>query len=290
MKRSIPFLLLLAVALAACGGAATSTGDDLAATSATGGGVLPPEPQEITFTASDGQELTGFYYPAAVNPAPVVVFMHWVGGDKSDWYELAPWLQNRGLENPFENPGVETWWDPSWFPAVPEGASYGVFLFSFRGCSPYNAGCPAITPAEWLLDAQAAMETARGLAGVDPTRVAAIGASIGADGAPDGCAWLNEQYPGSCRGALSLSPGGYLGLPYADVVGGLGDSDPATAAWCVADETEYTVCETAASSGNGAYQSFKVPGGSHGNRLLEPELEPLPMQLILDFLAAAFPG
>ena len=290
MNRNIPFLLILAIALAACGGAATPTGEDLAATPATGGEALPPEPHEVTFTASDGQELAGLYYPAAVTPAPVVVFMHWNAGDKSDWYELAPWLQNRGLENPFENPGDETWWDPTWFPAVPERISYSVFIFSFRNCSPYEAGCPEMTPKFWLLDAQAAMETARDLEGVDPSRVAAIGSSIGADGALDGCAWLNEQHPGSCQGALSFSPGGYLGIPYPETVGELGGNDPATTAWCVADESEYAVCEAAKAAGNSAYQSYEVPGGSHGNRLLNPELEPLPMQLILDFLAAVFPG
>ena len=114
MKRTLPFILVLVVALAACGGGAdTGSGDDAQSTPAEGGGILPPEPQEITFKASDGQALTGYYYPAAVSPAPVVVFMHWVGGDLSDWYEVAPWLQNRGLKNPFTNPGSEPWWDPT---------------------------------------------------------------------------------------------------------------------------------------------------------------------------------
>jgi hypothetical protein len=133
------------------------------------------------------------------------------------------------------------------------------------------------------------METARGLAGVDPARVAAIGSSIGADGAPDGCAWLNELYPGSCQGVLSLSPGGYLGIPYADIVGKLGENVPATPTWCLADGNEIVMCEMAESAGNTAFQSFEIPGGSHGNHLLSPDLEPLPMQLILDFLAAVFP-
>ncbi len=84
---------------------------------------LSPEPQEITFQASDGQTLTGLYYPAAVNPAPVVVFMHWVRGNQTDWYEIAVWLQNRGLVNPFPVPAQDPWWDPSWFPPVPANRS-----------------------------------------------------------------------------------------------------------------------------------------------------------------------
>jgi hypothetical protein len=211
--------------------------------------------------------------------------MHWVGGDQSDWYEIAPWLQNRGLTNPFQNPGTEAWWDPSWFPAVPTGASYGVFIFSFRGCTPYNTGCPTWTPELWLLDAQAAMLAAWGLEGADPDRIVAIGSSVGADGAPDACAWLNDLHDLTCDGALSLSPGSYMGRPYMDVVRELGEYEPPIAAWCLADENEIGICEAAEGSNNDAWEIFMIPGGSHGNRLLRPDLSPLPMQIILDFLA-----
>ena len=34
---------------------------------------LAPDPQEISFTAADGQVLQGYYYPAAEENAPVVV-------------------------------------------------------------------------------------------------------------------------------------------------------------------------------------------------------------------------
>lgn len=291
MKKLIPFLFIFLIALAACGSNGTeeavapeATGE-LESTPAEEGGVLPPEPQEVTFLASDGQALSGYYYPAAVSPAPLVVLMHWVGGNMSDWYEIAPWLQNRRLDNPFDNPGTETWWDPSWFPAVPAEASYGVFIFSFRDCAPYDAGCAGMTPEAWLLDAQAAMETAWELEGVDPTKVVAIGSSIGADGAADGCAWLNEQHPGACQGALSLSPGGYLGVPYHEVVGALGGTEPATAAWCLADEVEVGICEGVDAASNTAFKIYTIPGGSHGTWMLKPDLDPLPLQLILDFLA-----
>ena len=246
---------------------------------------LPPEPQEITFQASDGQALRGYYYPAAVNPAPLVVLMHWAGGDMSDWYEIAPWLQNRGQANPFPNPGDEPWWDPTWFPPVPQDASYGVFIFSFRGCAPYRVGCRSGTSAEELLDAQAAMSTAVTLESVDPTKVVAMGSSIGADGAIDGCVFLNEQQPGSCQGALSLSPGNYLTISYAEAVKSLGENQPPVAAWCLANEQEFGICEAAEMVGNPLYRDFMIQSGQHGNMLLRPGLEPLPMQLILDFLA-----
>jgi predicted esterase len=287
MKKLIPFFFILGFALAACAGvvppdaAATPTPQSQPGAPV----VLPADPQEIVFQASDGRMLSGYFYPAAVSPAPVVVMMHWVGGDKSDWYEIAPWLQNRGLANPFPNPGTEYWWDPSWFPAVPAGVSYGVFIFSFRDCSPYDAGCASWTPEGGYLDAQAAMQKATTLEGVDPTRIVAIGSSVGADGAPDACAWLNEQQPGSCRGALSLSPGNYMNIAYTDVVQTLGSSDPPVAAWCLADENEYAICQAAEGSGNPLFLEYLIPGGSHGNRMLNPDMDPQPMQLILDFLA-----
>jgi pimeloyl-ACP methyl ester carboxylesterase len=308
IRKSLVIFLFIAIALAACG--PTGTPPALATDASSqitqpptqdqeqpeqtpteaqsGQASLPalaPEPEEITFQASDGQELSGYYYPAAVNPAPVVVFMHWVAGNMADWYEIAPWLQNRGLKNPFPNPGDESWWDPTWFPPVPQGTSYGVFIFSFRSCEPYDTGCTTGTPPEWLLDAQAAVDTASQLDGVDPTKVVTIGSSIGADGAIDGCAYLAEQQPGSCQGALSLSPGDYLTVVYREAVKSLGEAQPPVAAWCLADEFEVEFCNAASDVGNTKFNPVEIPNGGHGNFQLRPDLEPLPMQLILDFLS-----
>lgn len=245
---------------------------------------LPAEPQPVTIISTDGTELKGYYYPAAVNPAPLVVLMHWAVGDMSDWNEVAVWLQNRGQANPFPNPGSEPWWDPTWFPAVPADKSYAVLVFTFRGCLPFGKGCQSFDREKWLQDAQSTMLFAHGLEGVDPARIVAVGSSIGADGAPDGCEFLNEQFPGSCQGSLSLSPGGYLTIPYEEIVAEMGHTDPPTPAWCLADEIEIAVCETAKGSENSVFNSFMIQGGGHGNDLLKPDLDPLPMQLILDFL------
>ena len=246
---------------------------------------LPPEPQPVSIPSTDGVMLDGFYYPAAVENAPLVVFMHWVGGDKADWYELAVWLQNRGQANPFTNPADMPWWDPSWFPSVPADRSYAVLIFSFRDCQPYTEGCQTMDQAGWLEDAVAAMRFAREIEGIDPERIAAIGSSIGADGAADACERINEEFPGTCQGSLSLSPGDFLEVSYSDVVSKMGNSNPPVAAWCLADESEYGVCKAAEGASNPAvYKAFLIPDGSHGNMLLRPDLDPLPMRLILDFL------
>jgi hypothetical protein len=76
-----------------------------------------------------------------------------------------------------------------------------------------------------------------------------------------------------------------MGIAYPEVVAQLGSSDPAVTAWCLADENEFGICESAEMAGNTAYKDYLISGGSHGNRMLRAGLDPLPMQLILDFLA-----
>jgi hypothetical protein len=243
---------------------------------------LPPEPRLVTFTAQDGQALQGLYYPAAVQSAPLVVLLHWAPGDQNDWPEIAFWLQNRGQGGKTPNPKKYAWLDPSWFPPMLQGQSFAVFTFNSRGCA---GGCKTFNRAGWLLDAQAAMQTASELEGIDPQRIVTLGASIGADGAADGCAWLNAQSGKSrCLGALSLSPGNYLTLPYADAVKSLGAEQPAKPAWCLyaeKDAESVTAC-TSASGAN--YRVVSYPGTPHGLMLVDPTVEPSVMQLILDWL------
>jgi hypothetical protein len=244
---------------------------------------LPPEPQEITFEAEDGIVLQGRYYPAAVNPAPIVVLMHWAGGDRNDWNEIAFWLQNRGLAGTSPNVGTAPWLEPTWFPPMIAGQSFGVFTFTFRDC---DGGCNNFSANRelWRRDAFAALKKARELEGVDPMLVSTFGASIGADGSPDACGPFNHEFEGGCLGALSLSPGGYLRVPYADAVKVLDEFDPPSPAWCffsTGDGEASTACKSA--SGD-LYQTFEWSGDSHGMVLLQPDIEPSAMELILDFL------
>lgn len=241
---------------------------------------LPPEPQDITFEAGDGQPLEGKYYPAATDPAPVVVLMHWYPGDQNEWAEIAHWLQNRGLHG--EGDGVP-WRDPAWFPEMPADSSLAVFTFTFRGCA---GGCQEPDPGGWLLDARAAMEQAAALPGVDANRVVSVGASIGGDGAVAGCAWLVAGDGADCLGALSLSPGGYLIDSYGGMVQQLGQANPPRQAWCFYDENEESAQVCTSLSG----EHFRTQGWSgghlHGLHLLNPNAVPNPLNLLIEFLAA----
>ena len=237
---------------------------------------LPPEPQEISFQAEDGQNLQGRYYPAAADGAPVIILMHWAPGNMDDWNEIAFWLQNRGLSGSSPNVGQQPWLDPSWFPALPEGKSYAVFTFNFRSGD----------RSKLLLDAQAAFNAARDLPGVDPNRIVSFGASIGADGAPDGCAWLNENAGGGCLGALSLSPGSYLTVPYSEVVEKLGAETPPRPVWCFFSSGDTPSAETCQSVSDDHYRMVEWQGGGwHGMELIDPARDPNALVLIMDWLA-----
>lgn len=240
---------------------------------------LPAEPQAVVFQAADGAPNEGVFFPAALDGAPMVVLMHWAPGSACDWQAIAPWLQQRDMAWDCTAEQGDPWLDPSWFPALPAGASYNVFVFSFRGCG--DQGCTAFSPEGWLADAQGAMQAAARLEGVDPQRVIAIGASIGADGAADGCAYLNEQEGKACRGAFSLSPGSYLTVPYDGAVAAIdGDGHPA---WCLYAPKDAQAAEACESASGEHYELLADPNGGHGMVLIQPGLDTL--QKMLDFIA-----
>jgi hypothetical protein len=207
--------------------------------------------------------------------------MHWAPGDQGDWVEIAYWLQNRGLGGQTPNPGNVPWLDPSWFPETLEGQSFAIFTFTVRGC---EGGCSSFDPDGWLLDAQAAMKAAQGLDGVDPQQMVAMGASIGADGAPDGCFWLNTESENSCLGALSLSPGSYLTVPYADAVDTLGAEQPPKPDWCLFAVQDTESAQACQSASGDHYRMEQYGGSPHGMMLIGPDIEPNVLLLILEFL------
>lgn len=226
--------------------------------------VLPFAPQRIAFKSEDGTPLVGTYYPAGVNPAPLVVLMHSRGSSKQLWSDwgLVEWLRNRGLPNPGARAGV--------YPSMPAGLSFGVFAFDYRGHG--ESGWINDDPQGWLLDALAAMQVGRNLPGVDPERLITIGTSIGADGAIDACA-------AGCLGSLSLSPNNFMNVPYHAAVAALDfEQKPA---WCLASVLDMG-CPARAAGVH--YRAIIYPGQRHGIRLLDPALRPNVGQTILDFL------
>jgi len=238
---------------------------------------LPPEPQTITFTTEDGVELSGLYYPADRPSAPVLVFMHWYPGDQSSWTEIARWLQNRGGPGPG---GDVPWRDPAWYPELEKDRSYAVFTFTFRGC---EGGCQEARHQEWRLDARAGAAQAAQLPGVDPERMVVLGASIGADGAAVGCA----AYPDICRGAFSLSPGNYLGNDYQAEMQSLGSARNPRPVWCLYDRNDHTADLCRELEGEHFTTQSYSNGYLHGMHMLNPDLAPNPLELMLEFLEEA---
>lgn len=317
LKR-IPILLLAALLLAACAPGGEPASDEPTATAApqdpgptattppepdpeptadnpwqSANPPLPAEPQAQTFTTPDGRTLNGWYYPASANPAPLLVLMHWAGGDQYDWWQIAPWLQNRPAEyTPGQWPGTGlngAWLDPSWFPEIRPEASFGVLVFDFSGfgSSPFGGD----VPADWLMDAAAALDFAATLEGADPNRLLAMGASIGADGAVDACTLLNRQTPaeGTCIAALALSPGNYLGAPFSFSDGAveLADTQHLVACLTAAGDSESgPVCGDIDHSDVGV---FFFEGNAHAMSLIAPQqqaAEPPDAGTVLDIVLA----
>ena len=166
---------------------------------------------------------------------------------------------------------------------MPENVSFNVFFFDVRG---FCESQPMIGSREdAVLDAKAAFAEVSLMETTDPNRIVAIGASIGADGAPDGCL-LHNQESNTCLGAFSLSPGSYLGMTYADVIRDLDGSDvpPAVPVWCLTAEEDGQSFGTCESASGALYQKFLFPGSDHGMMLVTPSTDPNPLVLIQDFL------
>lgn len=246
--------------------------------------VLPPDPQRIEFQAADGTRLVGYYYPAAVKPAPVIVLMHQLGTTQQDWVTrgLVHWLQNRGRDG-----GALTAPAKGIYPPLPAGTSFAVFTFDFRGMGESLPAMPERMTGDefnqwvagWLSDAQAAVAQARALPDVDPDRLALIGASIGADAAVDVC-------DVGCLGALSLSPGSYLNISYPEAVQKVDGAGKPTR--CLASEGDTDSAEACRAAQGAHYQAFVYPGKDHGMWLLKAGLDPDVGQVLLEFLKTAF--
>jgi len=244
--------------------------------------ILDPSPLEIEFYADDGQVLSGIYFPADSNPAPLMILMHWARGDQEEWTEIAFWLQNRSelVRTPDYN---KTWKSSDWYPENTSGISLGVFTFTLRECA---GGCQKYLPTEWLLDIQAAIAIASELTGVDRSLIMTAGASIGADGAIIGCSWLNQSGLGECQGAFVLSPGSLLTVPFENAAGDLLQNEPPIPVYCLyglRDDASVETCSAVPDAKLVDYGYIE----NHGFELLQPLQDPDPLFLMLEFINAA---
>ena len=248
--------------------------------------VLPSDPQKTKFSTSDGVDLDGVYYPAGSASAPLVILMHWAPGDQDDWVEIAYWLQNSGMGGHSTGDESMPWLDSSWFPAMESEKSYNVFTFTFRNC---EKGCKSFEREKWYIDVQAAVEYAYELDGIDKDNIIMIGASIGSDGAADGCAYLNQIHPDACKGALSFSPGNYLSINYEEMVKELGTESDPKPVWCLfalSDPESAAVCGYIREDNYTPYPySLDVIfSNGHGMNLIAPGQDPDPLKIMLEFL------
>lgn len=123
--------------------------------------------------APDGVELAAIFYPPVGDgaPAPGVLLFHMWGRTKEDWRYFARTLQ---------------------------AAGYAALAVDLRGHGQSGGGTPAMLPE----DAQAAWEFLAADARVDPTRMAVVGASGGANLALELAARLPQV-----KTVVLLSPG-----------------------------------------------------------------------------------
>ncbi len=217
--------------------------------------IAVPVPQAIEFQSEPGIPVPGQFFPAAQPGAPVLVLMHGGGGRGQNWVDagLVAWLRGQAVPGSVRS-GVAAW--------RPLGTSYNVLIFDYRG--------------DWVKAGLAAVEKAKALAGVDDHRVAAIGASAGADGAVQACA------AAGCAGVLALSPTGSIsGEPFASVEARL-EAKSQAPVWCLATDGDGG-CPR---GGGPAYQAWVHAGLAHGMGMLGvPDTE----ARVRGFLQTVFP-
>ncbi|MBN1429535.1 MAG: alpha/beta fold hydrolase [Anaerolineae bacterium] len=261
---------VLSVCLSACAGSTipespqmpTPTSDETTTSPTTSRPQVPVsalEPQPIQFQSADGIQLAGTYWPPAQSPAPGILLMHMMGKTKESWEILPALLQGIGMVHDGTQP------------------SYAVLAFDFRGHG--ESSGDAADRQKMLEDAQAALAYFQSLPGVDPQRIVMIGASVGADAAVDICGQ-------GCIGAISLSPGSFLGPNYNDALAAVKDKP----VLCVASENDshsLETCREGEQVGMSTYQMQLYQGDAHGTDMFAiTDQQPMLTDLIFEWLTA----
>ncbi len=159
-------------------------------------------------------------------------------------------------------------------------------VFTLREC---QGSCKSYLPEKWLLDIEAALTHAAQLQGVDNNRIITAGASIGADGALYGCAWMNQVGFGSCLGSFSLSPASLLTLAYDELSNQLVNSEPPLPVYCLYGLRDDASVETC----SGIPGLVSVDYGyieNHGFELIQPGQSTDPLVLLNEFINISLTG
>jgi dienelactone hydrolase len=244
-------VLLASLSLTSCSPAApASTSEPAAAT------LVPPPaaalegrsvPRDVDIPGAQGLALRGTWYPPDGGMSPAVLLLHMYGHDRGDWSGLALELQAAGL---------------------------GALTIDLRGHGQTGGS------EDWALareDVQAAFLWLTSQREIEATRVAVLGASIGANLA----LWLGAEDP-SVAAAVLLSPG----FDYFRVeISGLIEQYGARPIFLAASENDGYSSDTVralAQAASGPMDLVLFPAAGHGTEMLDAE--PLLGVRILGFL------
>ncbi len=199
----------------------------------------------LTLLTSDGYELPATFQPVEADAPAGAVLVHMLGSDRHAWEPFARALQRAGIAT-----------------IVFDLRGHGESRHAQRG----KVSRESFTPADWAaaqLDIDAAV-TALRARGVDSTRIAIIGASIGANLALNYAA----EHP-EVAALVLLSPG----LEYRGVrtQSAMGRFTPRPVLLMASENDAYAAqsCTTLASEADEAFVELRLfPGASHGTDLL----------------------
>lgn len=129
-----------------------------------------PDPREVRFTTSDGVTIAGTLQPGARPDAPLVILVHQLGGDRSEW---APLLERLRQRPAFATLAIDLRGHGESTSAAPAEEGGEARALSWRDFD-------REAWAETALDVTAARAFVRSAgSGVTPARVGAVGSSIG---------------------------------------------------------------------------------------------------------------
>lgn len=195
--------------------------------------LLPPEAGFAVVASSDGARLRGMIYQAEAEPAPAVLLLHALGGRYQDWEPLVTVLQQAG---------------------------YTVLALDLRGHGMTGGAVDWELARQDVPDMLAAL---RAFSGVDGSRVAVVGADVGANLALTGCAVSSF-----CGTAVLLSPGLDIQGVTSEAAIALMDQRPVLLVASPADTVAAASAQTLSQSGPGPRELLLLDNAGHGTTML----------------------